>query len=122
MDRNTSGIESVIDNISRRAAEMTPLMHHIRVSEDICIKNLGLQQLPFSCLVRQKPLGTELLIAGSVEDIQVSTFEVFERLFNRIGQVQRLQRTQIFFAPQFSLDFTILLLNFNFSWRYLYWI
>lgn len=62
-------IKSDISNINRKVEDMTPLMHYVRISENLHRRTFGLSQLPLPFIVGEGP-DTDLPRIGSVEDIQ----------------------------------------------------
>ena len=106
-DMNT--MKSDITNISRKVDEMTPLMHHVRISENLHRRTFGISQLPLPFLVGEGPSGTDLPRIASVEDIQnLTRSQIFRYLVGYdIEHDRRASSGSLKTLLRLSLGFTL---------------
>lgn len=102
-------MKSDIDKISTRVEEMTPLMHHVRVAENLRRRELGLPQLTLPFLVGEGPVGTGLPQIVSVYDIQdLSKSEILRYLAGYdVGHDRHATTSSLRFILRMALGFTL---------------
>ncbi|GAV29462.1 hypothetical protein PMKS-002963 [Pichia membranifaciens] len=111
-------MKSEIDKISIRVEEMTPLMHHVRVAENLRRRELGLPQLTLPFLVGEGPVGTDLPPIVSVNDIQdLSKSEILRYLAGYdVGHERHATTSSLKCILRMTLGFTLAHeLHFTFS-------